>query len=82
MRMIADVVLTIAEISLAAAAITEFQIRMAHVSPAANHAAVGVGGLDGRCGCFVGAGAGERNGAGPLLLPRPPLSISARWATV
>ena len=66
MRMVINVVLTIAVIALAPGAIPEFQLRIAYIRPSADGAAVSIGGLR-RCGsCLIGACAGERDNLGPV----------------
>ena len=59
MGMIADMVFTVAVIALAAGTVTEFQLRIAYISPAADGAFVGVVGLGLGNGGLVGAGFGE-----------------------
>ena len=56
MCMIADMVFTVAVVALTAGAITEFQFRIAHISPAADSAFVGIVGLGLGNGGLVGAG--------------------------
>ena len=69
MGVIIDVILAIAEIAVAAGAVAEFQIRIAHIGASADGAAVGeVLCLPG-CGSFFLT---EGNGAGRLFLHRSP----------
>ena len=65
MRMIADVVLTVAVIALAAGTIPELKLRITYIRSSANRTAVGIGGFGSCCGCFIGTGAGERDYLGP-----------------
>ena len=44
MGVIADVILAVAEVAVASGAIAEFQLRIAGICPAADSAAMGVGG--------------------------------------
>ena len=57
--MIVDVVLTVAVIALAAGTIPEFKLRITYIRSPTNRAAVCIGSFGSRCGCFIGAGAGE-----------------------
>ena len=66
MRMIIDVILTVAEITAAAGAIPEFQLRICHICPSADGAAVGIGGFGRGMLCLIRAGKGD--GAGLLGL--------------
>jgi len=76
-RMIGDVVGTIAVVATAAGAVAELQLRVGHIGPAAYGAAMGVGRFRSRHGSFVGAGRGERNCAGFLcgLVPEQATEI-------
>ena len=64
--MAADVFFAIAVVALAAGAVAEFQIRVGNIRPAANGAAVIVGGFGGGHSGLIGTGGGERDYVGTL----------------
>ena len=65
MRMVINVVLTIAVIALTPGAIPEFQLWVAYIRSSANGAAVGIGSFGCSGGCLIGACTGERDNLGP-----------------
>ena len=79
MSMIADMILAVAMVAIAPGAVPEFQVRVRHISPAADGTFVGIGGFDRGGGGLVGAGAGEgdylRAGFGFALSSEEPLGI-------
>lgn len=56
MRVIVDMILTVAVVALALGAVAEFQLRICYIGASADRAAVGVGGFRRGGGGFVGAG--------------------------
>ena len=68
MVVIIDMILTVAEIPLAAAAVTELQIGVADIRSAADHTTVGIGFFDLSSCSLVRAGRRERNCSGLRLL--------------
>ena len=67
MSVIGDMVLAAAVVALAPGAVTEFQLRKFGIRPAADGAAVGIGGF-GLChGGFVGTGGDKGNNLGAVL---------------
>ena len=81
MLVIADVIFTVAVVSLTAGTVANFQLGIAEICTAANRTAVGVWGLHLSGGGFVGTGAGERNclvaGADGVCLSCCPTGIGA-----
>ena len=65
MGVIADMILAVAVIAVAFGTVTEFQLRIGHICPSANCAAVGVG--DGLLFAMGGIAVGEGDRTGFLL---------------
>ena len=68
MGVVVDVILAVAVVAVAAGAVTEFQLRVAHVCPSADGAFVGVGGFYRGVTCLVRAGRGEGDHIGGAFL--------------
>ncbi len=62
MRVIADVLLAVAVVAIAAGAVPELQLRIGNVGASADGTPMGVGGFNRSGCCLVGAGNVEGNG--------------------